>query len=220
MTQPATMRAVEIERMTTPPDASAPAVLKIVYHVRPGKRETFEKTLRSMVEAGKTSPGRLGVDVIKPAPGSEDPDEWVVVLRYRTEADLCAWRQSRTVRKTRAHLDALTVGAPRVERVNGMETWFSLADRRDVLPAPKWKMAIASIIAIYPLILFIQPAVAPLVRGTPRWLAILIEMLLITPLMTWVVLPLVIRLLKAWLYPDGSQTKLQPSANVRPTGAS
>ena len=189
--------------MATPPDASAPAVLKIVYYVPPGTRETFERTLRSMVEAGESSPGRLGVDVLKPAPSSEDPDEWQVVLRYRTEADLRAWRRSRTARTSRARLDALTVGAPRVERVDGMETWFSLSDRRDVAPPPKWKMAIVSTIAIYPLILFIQPALEPLVGGAPRWLAILMAMAVITPLMTWVALPLLIRLLKPWLYPVG-----------------
>lgn len=188
------------------PDASAPAVLKIVFHVLPGKREEFERTLRSMVKAGEASLGRLGVDVLKPVPGSEDPDEWQVVLRYRTEADLCAWRESQTARTSRAHLDALTVGAPQVARVHGMETWFSLPDRRNVLPPPKWKMAFVSVIAIYPLILFVQPAVAPLVRGAPRWLAILVEMSTITPLMTWVVLPAVIRLLKTWLYPINQRT--------------
>lgn len=190
--------------MTMPSDAPAPAVLKIVYHVLPRTREVFERTLRSLVEAGETSPGRLGVDVLTPAPGSDDLDEWQVVLRYRTEADLCAFRRSRKVRTSRARLDALTVGAPRVERIHGMETWFALSDRRDVSPPPKWKMAIVSILAIYPLILFVQPVIAPLVRGAPRWLAILTEMTAISPLMTWVVLPLVIRLLKTWLYPEGS----------------
>ena len=187
--------------MVTSPDASAPAVLKIVYHVLPKNRDVFERTLRSMVEAGATSPGRLGVDVLKPAAGTTEPHEWQVVLRYRTEADLCTWRKSRTARTSRARLEALTIGAPQVNRVHGMETWFSLSDRRDVSPPPKWKMALVSISAIYPLILFLQPALAPLVRGAPKWLAILIEMSVITPLMTWVVLPMLIRLLKTWLYP-------------------
>lgn len=187
-------------------DAAAPAVLKIVFHVLPKTREEFERTLRSMVEAGETSPGRLGVDVLKPEPGSDEPGEWQVVLRYRTEADLGAWRASRTARTSRVRLDALTVGAPHVERIHGMESWFSLADRDEVSPPPKWKMAIASAIAIYPLILFVQPVLAPLMRGAPRWLAVLMQMALITPLMTWIVLPTVIRLLKTWLYPSNRRT--------------
>jgi len=187
--------------MASPPDTPAPAVLKIVFHVPRGSREAFERTLREMNEAAENSPGRLGVDVLKPMTGSVGPDEWTVILRYRTEADLTAWRASRTARTTRARLDAMTVGAPQVERVDGLEAWFSLPDRRDAAPPPKWKMAIVSIMAIYPLIMLVQPLIGPFVRGFPRWLTILIEMTLMSPIMTWILLPLLMRLMKTWLYP-------------------
>lgn len=108
----------------------------------------------------------------------------------------------------RARLEALSVGGPRVERVTGMETWFALSARRVVLPPPKWKMAIVSMIALYPLILLIQPALAPLGRGAPRWLATLMTMAVITPLMTWLALPLTVRLLRTWLYPSHADSNL------------
>lgn len=104
----------------------------------------------------------------------------------------------------RARREALNTVGPRVERANGMEAWFALSARRVVSPPPKWKMAIVSMMALYPLILLIQPALAPLSRGAPRWLATLMTMFVITPLMTWLALPLIIRLLRPWLYPGGS----------------
>lgn len=83
---------------------------------------------------------------------------------------------------------------------------FSIADRRkdraDALLPPVWKTMIASAVAIYPLILFILPAIEPWTEALPTWLATLVQVGLLTPLSTLVMIPLVSWALKHWLYRD------------------
>ncbi|RZM31207.1 MAG: hypothetical protein EOP67_34210 [Sphingomonas sp.] len=66
--------------------------------------------------------------------------------------------------------------------------------------APKWKMAIITSVVIYPL-LFLMPALLSLVIGdAPKWLASLLNVAVTIPLMTWILIPGITRLLAGWLY--------------------
>lgn len=62
------------------------------------------------------------------------------------------------------------------------------------------KMMIASGLAIYPLILFIPPLLEPLTQGLPHWLSGLATVVTITPMATFVTLPIVTWILQRWLY--------------------
>jgi antibiotic biosynthesis monooxygenase (ABM) superfamily enzyme len=85
--------------------------------------------------------------------------------------------------------------------IHGVETYFPAPASAPASPPPKWKMAIVGFTAIYPLVLLVPPLVAPLLPPGPRWLQILIQMMFITPLMTWVALPLATNVFKGWLKP-------------------
>ena len=65
---------------------------------------------------------------------------------------------------------------------------------------PRWKMLIASGLAIYPLILVLPPLLEPITARLPHWLGGLATVLAITPLATFVTLPTVTWLLQRWLY--------------------
>jgi antibiotic biosynthesis monooxygenase (ABM) superfamily enzyme len=144
-------------------------------------------------------------------PGTEDKpgkkhsagqqNEWQLILRFDNEDNLKRWEESPVSRSWAARADALTVNAPKVEHVNGLEAWFTLPERNAAPAPPKWKTAIVSALAIYPLISFIPGLLAPLTRSLPMWLANLVTIVLIMPLVTWVVMPLMTRLFRPWLYP-------------------
>ena len=64
---------------------------------------------------------------------------------------------------------------------------------------PKWKMAIITSVVIYPL-LFINPALLALVIGdAPKWFASLLNVAVTIPLMQWILIPAVTKLLAPWL---------------------
>ena len=83
--------------------------------------------------------------------------------------------------------------------IHGVEACFPPSTTTPVGPPPKWKMAIVGFTAIYPLVLLVPPLIAPLLPPSPRWLHILIQMIFITPLMTWVALPLATTVFKRFL---------------------
>jgi hypothetical protein len=63
-------------------------------------------------------------------------------------------------------------------------------------------MALVTWAAIFPLITGVVVATAPLVGGLPLVARLAVTTAVTVPLMTWVVMPRVTRLLHRWLYPD------------------
>jgi uncharacterized protein len=62
-------------------------------------------------------------------------------------------------------------------------------------------MALLTWVTIFPLITVLVVALEPLVEGLPLALRLGITTALAVPLMTWVLMPRVTRLLRGWLYP-------------------
>ena len=71
--------------------------------------------------------------------------------------------------------------------------------RRHAARPARWKMAIVTSIAIYPLLVVLIPLFRPLTSGRPTWIAVIPVLLVAVPLMTWVAIPLLTWLLRDWL---------------------
>jgi uncharacterized protein len=63
-------------------------------------------------------------------------------------------------------------------------------------------MALVTWATIFPLITLVVVASSPLLGGLPLVLRLAVTTGVTVPLMTWVVMPRVTRLLYRWLYPD------------------
>jgi antibiotic biosynthesis monooxygenase (ABM) superfamily enzyme len=63
-------------------------------------------------------------------------------------------------------------------------------------------MAVLTWVTIFPLITLVVVATAPLVGSLPLVARLAVTTGVTVPLMTWVVMPRVTRLLHRWLYPD------------------
>jgi len=90
-----------------------------------------------------------------------------------------------------------------LQQLTGLETWFKLpgANVPTMKPPPRWKMWLVSLMAVYPLVLAFQALVVPRVAGLPLPLRALMFPLVLLTLMTFVVMPVVTRLLRRWLGP-------------------
>jgi antibiotic biosynthesis monooxygenase (ABM) superfamily enzyme len=89
----------------------------------------------------------------------------------------------------------------RTAYLTGLETWFTVPSQPGAPAASRYKMAIVTWAAIYPLITSIVIASQPLLSGLPITLRLLSTTLVTVLLMTWVVMPRVTWLLRGWLYP-------------------
>jgi antibiotic biosynthesis monooxygenase (ABM) superfamily enzyme len=90
----------------------------------------------------------------------------------------------------------------RTSFVTGLESWFTLPDQPGLAPPPPYKMALLTWITIFPLITAIVEITGPRLQGLPLAARLGITTALTVPLMTWVVMPRVTRLLRGWLYPQ------------------
>jgi antibiotic biosynthesis monooxygenase (ABM) superfamily enzyme len=93
------------------------------------------------------------------------------------------------------------IGPAHTSFVTGLETWFTLPGQPGTAPPPPYKMALVTWIAIFPVITAIVVLTGSLLEGLPLALRLAITTALAVPLMTWVVMPRLTRLLRGWLYP-------------------
>jgi antibiotic biosynthesis monooxygenase (ABM) superfamily enzyme len=185
--------------------------VSVVHRVAPERAAEFEEEVRGVTRAVRAFPGFLGEEVFRAADAGVV--EYRVVMRFASQAQLDAWQESGILRWWAERARERALASPDVERVNGLEAWFTLPGRTGAAPPPKWKTAVLSAVAIYPIISVMPAALAPLVGALPGWLARLAVVVLMTPLMTWGVMPLLTRLFQPWLYPS------RPSPSARGPGA-
>ena len=172
--------------------------------VKPGHEELYEQLLRGIIAAARAFPGHLGVEVFRP---QSPAGEYRTVYRFDTAEHLRAWLDSdeRAVWLERAepHL----IEPLRTSFVTGLETWFTLPAQPGAAPPPRYKMALLTWITIFPLITAIVALTGPLLEDLPVAVRLGITTALTVPLMTWVVMPRVTRLLHRWLYPANRATE-------------
>ena len=188
-----------LSRVTDLPSASpsepAPVTVTVARRVAPGLEPEFEQWYDGIIACAARFPGFLGAGILRP---NEMGQDWHVVYRFADDAALRRWETSaeRADWLHRAESFAEETG---VQRVSGLETWFSLPGRTAPAP-PKWKMASVTILAIIPLVLLMNVFVLPLLDGWPLVARTLIFSGTLTLLMTWVVMPRLTRVFRRFLY--------------------
>lgn len=192
---------------------SPAGVVAIARHVKPGCEAEFEEAVRGVILAASAFPGYVGGEVLYP---TTKRGEWQLILRFDTLIHLQEWEESPICQSWINRADTLTIGDPKVLRVNGLEAWFALPEVPNALPPPKWKTAIVSAIGIYPVISLMPILLRPITNGLPAWLATLVSIAIMMPLMTWVIMPQVTRLFKLWLYPPNAKYFTQESSHSSP----
>ncbi|CAN5301535.1 antibiotic biosynthesis monooxygenase [soil metagenome] len=180
--------------------ASEPITVSITRHVDPERAKEVAAWARAGQDLLSASPGYLGSGWIRPDP--ESPD-WHMLFRFADAASLAAWEKS----PERAWWVASALGmvehSPE-ERRTGIEGWFDTPASVEVIdPAasapPRWKQMVSIFIVFFPLSLAANWALSPLTHDWPFVFRVLLTVLLVTPVMTYLAMPLVTRALRPWL---------------------
>lgn len=172
--------------------------LFVARRVDPGHEEAFENWARGILRAAADHPGNLGTGLLRPAePGAP----WHLLLHFRDAESFRAWQSSPARAAFFATTDGHHVEVARRELL-GMEGWFATtpAGARQT-PPPRWKMAVASTLAIAPLTLTANLLIAPHLSAVPVVVRTLLFAPLISTLMTYLALPVATRLMRRWLFP-------------------
>jgi uncharacterized protein len=183
-----------------PPDrGDGPVTTTVTRRVKPGHEAFYEQFLEGIIAAASTFPGHMGVEVFRPE--SAAAGEYRIVYRFDTAQHLRQWLDSDEHAAWLERAEPHAIGPARTSFVTGLESWFTLPDRPGTPPPPPYKMALLTWITIFPLISGIVVATGPLLEGLPVVLRLGIITAVTVPLMTWIVMPRVTRLLRGWLYP-------------------
>ncbi len=180
--------------------SSDPVTALIVRNVKMERIKEFEEWALEMNQVVKGFEGYLGTDIIRPRDHSHT--EYVIVVRFDKYEHLKAFMESTQRAEWLKKSEELTVGKMYVQEAQGFTPWFVLPDSSLSLVAPpKYKMALLTILALYPSLLILSTLLSYIFHAWPRPLLMLLTVLILVPTMTYYIMPLMTQLFQFWLYP-------------------
>ncbi|MFJ7157524.1 antibiotic biosynthesis monooxygenase [Streptomyces sp. NPDC101118] len=186
------------ELPTTVPADNGEVTLLIARQVEPGYEAAFEEWARGILETATHFEGHLGYGLFRPA---SEGAPWFLVHRFVDDAAFERWQES----PERARWFANCEGHHHTEiarrELTGMETWFAKPGTTRPAP-PRWKMAISSGLAIFPISLVGNAVLGPVLVDLHFVLRTAAFAAVFSTLMTYVAMPAVSRLLRGWLSPS------------------
>jgi len=166
--------------------------------VRPGLEEKFEEELHDFIQSSLHAEGQLGVHVIRPVLESGSR-EYGILRRFRDTASRDRFYGSPLFKVWDESVASLTEGEPKRQELSGLETWFTLPGQRAMVPPPRWKMALVTVLGVYPASLFVPWLLNPVIGGKPMLVQAFLIAVGIVIMLTWVVMPILARILSPWL---------------------
>lgn len=180
--------------MDGPTPESGPLTVVVTWRIRHGCEREFEAWRREIAAAALKFPGHMGIDVIIPSGGGT---EYVVIFRFDTYAHLRAWQESDIRRELLKKAEPFRERAPAYRLESGLEYWFAQSDAPK--SPPRWKMAIVTVLGVWPVSLVVSWALNPFIGNSPPSLQALFMAVGIVILLTWAVMPVLVRILRPWL---------------------
>jgi antibiotic biosynthesis monooxygenase (ABM) superfamily enzyme len=182
-----------------PDDTDGPVTTTVTRRVKPGHEPFYEQFLKGVVAAASRFPGHLGVEVFRPQ--TTATGEYRLVYRFDTREHLRAWLDSDERAAWLERAEPHVIGPMRTQFVTGLETWFTLPGQPDTPPPPPYKMALLTWITIFPLITLVVVVLDPVLEELALVPRLALTTAVTVPIMTWLAMPRVTRLLRSWLYP-------------------
>jgi uncharacterized protein len=171
-----------------------PIHVAITRRVRPGCEEEFHRALREFFQTSFSHEGVLGASLLTPPPGS-DSREFGILRTFASEAERDAFYESPMFQAWEQRARTLTEGEPVYRQLHGLEAWF----RSPHLTPPRWKMALVTLLGVYPVSLVIGWLLSPQLRELPLALNLFLVSALIVACLTWLVMPALTNLFQPWL---------------------
>ncbi|MEU9187471.1 antibiotic biosynthesis monooxygenase [Streptomyces sp. NPDC048484] len=186
---------------TTQVPYTEPVTSVFTWQVRPGREAEFEEWTQGVADCVTRFPGSEGVSWLRPEPGLR----FHAVLRFSDPQRLTDWLTSPERAEWHARIEGIATEV-RAERqsTTGMESWFRLPGTA-VKPPPRWKMVVVTFLGAYPMAFLIQWLMAPQMAAWPLPLRAAVFPMVLVPMLTYVIMPGLSRLLRLWLYgsPNG-----------------
>lgn len=178
-----------------------PIHIAITRSVRQGFEGEFQQALREFFQASFTHGGVLGASLLAPAPGSKSR-EFGILRTFADEKERDAFYESPLFKAWDERAKGLTEGPPMYRELHGLEAWF----RSPHKPPPRWKMALVTFAGVYAVTAPLGIVAGPLLASWPLLLRGAVFNIVVVGCLTWLVMPILTRVLGAWLRSEERKT--------------
>ncbi len=187
---------------------------EVVMAVVPADRQAEYSQLRTELNrATGTFPGFVSIDSYKP---SGDDRTWTSVVTFSSEADLSTWRDSKERRELVNKIHRIASDSDKV-LPTGFGQWFSVSAAAS-RSTPAWKQAMIVLATLYAMVSLLNMTLGQLVGkgvsfqgneivpglGLPFPAVVFVGNAVGTALLTWVLMPIITRLLAWFLDPEAT----------------
>jgi uncharacterized protein len=185
---------------------SNPVTVIVKRITKKDKIKEFEEWLSGISKEVSKQEGNMGIDTIRPTDKSKL--EYVVIFRFNNYDSLTKWEKS-TIRNEWLQKGRKLVESDYdVQKMTGLEFWFTpyfnngSSPMIPLQPPPRYKMVIVTIPVISILLLTLVPQIQFLTEmlSIPFPIRLVIALTITVLLMTYVIMPLLTKLLKSWLF--------------------
>ncbi|HET8858148.1 MAG TPA: hypothetical protein VFM28_11530 [Nitrososphaeraceae archaeon] len=172
------------------------------------KIKEFEEWLSGISKEVSKQEGSMGIDIIRPTGDNKSKLEYVVIFRFNNYDNLAKWEKSPIRNEWLQKGRKLIEADPDVQKLTGLEFWFTpyFKDESSPMiplqPPTRYKMVIVTIPVISILLLTLVPQIHFFTEmlSIPFPIRLVIAITITVLLMTYVIMPLLTKLLKSWLF--------------------
>jgi uncharacterized protein len=165
--------------------------------IKPGYEKDYDDWLKRFLEFERKALGYLGTTVV--LPGGTNSNIRYIIRRFTDKASMDIWDNSPDVQRL---LQEANKYSRHYETATGLETWFVLPDLKLGLPPPRWKMSIVVFVAAYTTSLLSRSLLGSILSEWPLIASSIIFTAILVVSLTYLLLPLLSRFLRRWLYPE------------------
>jgi uncharacterized protein len=179
-----------------------PTHIAITLRVRKAHIAEFERALADFARQSLAEPGARGVYCLHPPPDSGLAD-YGIMRSFGSTSERDAFYGSPLFTNWLARIEPMVEGKSTRRQLSGLEAWFR--DGGEPMP-PRWKMALLTWPAVWLASTLMRTIVAPtLGPNVPELLEAAVVTAGVVIILTWIVMPLLVRRARSWLRPENPQ---------------
>lgn len=172
-----------------------PIHVAITRRIKAGREQEFQTSLKEFFALSLGHSGVNGAAMIVPPPGSGSA-EYGIIRSFASAAERDAFYASALYAEWKKRVAPLSDGQPETRELHGLEAFFRA---NSSAPPPRWKMAIATYLGVVPVIMGLALTLGRLIHSWNFVLNNIVFNAFVVVLLTWVVMPVITRILDPWL---------------------
>lgn len=174
------------------------SITTVVRHfIKSDKKKEFENWTKGISTKAKKFDGFEGLQLIPPPSGSK---EYITLFKFSSVPALQKWMDSSERKTEVAKLSAFSEKEMVLGQIEGIDFWFEAPEKKTASPPPKWKMSLLTWLAVFPGVVLLSKFYRGIFPDFPPTILTLFVTLTLVPLLTWVLMPNIVKLFRRWLF--------------------